>query len=93
MKILTRFYRNFHSMRFVQGMLVIRLKNTPSPSAMQGLNEDFADIITGEPIQSIDPTPEEREDNQALDLPRIAFDFDRRQYGRLRQLIEVLNCL
>jgi len=39
-KIITRFYRNYHSMRFVHEMLVIRLKYVPSPSAIAGLNED-----------------------------------------------------
>jgi hypothetical protein len=38
-----------------------------------------------------EPYAEEREDNQHLDLPRIAMDFDRRHYGRLRQLVDVLN--
>lgn len=90
-KIITRFYRNFHSTRFVKELLVIRLKNPATPSAIEGLNQDFADIVTGEKIQSIEPTPEEREDNQVLDLPRIAFGFNRRDYGRLRQLIDVLN--
>lgn len=90
-RILTRFYRNYHSMRFVKELLVIRLKHQPSPSAIQGLNQDFSDIILGEPIHPIEPTPEEREEGQVLDLPRIAFGFDRRQYGRLRQLIDTLN--
>ena len=90
-KWITRFYRNFHSTRFVHDLLVIRLKHRPSPSAIQGLNEDFADIIMGEKIQAIDATPDERDDNDFVDLPRIAFGFDRRQYGRLRQLIDVLN--
>jgi hypothetical protein len=90
-RILTRFYRNFHSMRFVRDILIIRLKHLPSQTAIEGLNEDFHDIITGEKIRLIEPTPEEREDGQALDLPRIALNFDRRQYGRLRQLIDVLN--
>ena len=71
--------------------LVLRLKHAPSPSAIEGLNEDFADIIQGEKIHAIEPTPEEREDNDAVEYPRIAFNFDRRQYGRLRQLIDVLN--
>src|SRR3954466_10388625 len=31
-KIITRFYRNYHSMRFVHELLVIRLKHPPSPS-------------------------------------------------------------
>ena len=90
-KFITRFYRNYHSMRFVRELLVIRLKHPPSSSAIDGLNQDFADIIMGEPIHVIDPTPEEREDNQFLDRPRLAFGFNRRDYGRLRQMIDVLN--
>jgi uncharacterized protein (TIGR00730 family) len=90
-RIITRFYRNYHSMRFVHELLVIRLKRAPSPESLQGLNQDFADLITGEKIHVIEPTPEEREDNQFLDLPRIAFGFNRKDYGRLRHLIDVLN--
>jgi hypothetical protein len=92
-KIITRFYRNFHSTRWVKDALVIRLKHAPSPSAIAALNEDFADIIEGEPIHVIPPTPEELEDTQDLDLPRIAFGFNRHDYGRLRQLIDALNGL
>jgi uncharacterized protein (TIGR00730 family) len=92
-KVITRFYRNYHSMRFVHETLVIRLLHAPSVSAIAGLNQDFADIISGEPIKVIEPTPEEREDNQFVDLPRIAFGFNRRDYGRLRQMVDVLNSL
>ena len=90
-KWITRFYRNYHSMRFVKELLVIRLNHAPSPSALEALNEDFADLITGEKIQAIEPMPEEREDRDALDLARIAFGFNRRDYGRLRQMLDVLN--
>ena len=92
-KIITRFYRNYHSMRFVKDLLVIRLKNTPSPSAIEALNEDFADIINGRKIRACGALPEEQDDTDTLALPRIAFDFNRRAYGRLRQLIDVLNKL
>ncbi len=92
-KIVTRFYRNFQSTRFVKDLLVIRLKNAPSDSALAALNEDFADIIAGDPIKCIQPTPEEVEGGDHLDLARIAFGFNRRDYGRLRQLIDVLNGL
>ena len=37
-KFITRFYRNYHSMRFVRELLVIRLKHPPTPSAIEGLN-------------------------------------------------------
>ena len=90
-KIITRFYRNFQSSRFVKNLLVIRLKNAPPASTLPKLNKDFADIITGAPIKIIKPTPEEREDNDNLDKARIAFGFNRRDYGRLRQLIDMLN--
>jgi uncharacterized protein (TIGR00730 family) len=90
-KIITRFYRNYHSSRFVKDLLVIRVRNAPTASAIQGMNEDFQDIIVGDKIHSIEATPEEREDHDFVDLPRIAFGFDRRQYGRLRQLIDILN--
>jgi uncharacterized protein (TIGR00730 family) len=90
-KIIIRFYRNFQSSRFVKDLLVIRLKNAPSATALAAINEDFADIITGEPFKVIQPTPEETEDNDRLDLVRIAGGFNRRDYGRLRQLIDVLN--
>lgn len=92
-KFITRFYRNFHSSRFVKDLFIIRLKHTPSQTAVDAINEDFADINTGKEIKLIEPTPEEREDNDNLDLARIGFEFNRRDYGRLRQLIDVLNSL
>lgn len=92
-KIITRFYRNFHSTRFVKDLLVVRLKNAPGGSALAAMNEDFADIIAKGKIQSVKPTPEEIENSEHLELKRIAFNFNRRDYGRLRQLIDVLNGL
>jgi len=90
-KWITRFYRNYHSMRFVKDLLVIRLNHAPSRSAIDALNEDFADNVTGEKIHPIEATPEEQEDADSADLPRIAFGFNRRDYGRLRKMIDVLN--
>ncbi len=90
-KIITRFYRNFHSTRFVKDLFVIRLKHPPSDSAIEAMNEDFADIMVGPKIARIEPTAEEVADNDKLQLHRIAFGFNRRDYGRLRQLIDVLN--
>jgi len=92
-KWITRFYRNYHSMRFVRDLLVIRLNHTPSQSAIESLNEDFAGILSSGNICAIQATPEEREDNDVADLPRIAFDFNRRDYSRLREMIDVLNGL
>ena len=90
-KWITRFYRNYHSSRFVKDLLVLRLKHAPPLTALAALNEDFADIIEGEEIQIINPTAEELDNDDQVHLARVAFGFDRRQYGRLRQLIDALN--
>jgi predicted Rossmann-fold nucleotide-binding protein len=92
-KIITRFYRIFHSTRFVGEQLVIRLNQPLAAPALATLNEDFADIIAGEKIHAAAATPEERADKDFVELPRISFGFNRRDYGRLRQLVDVLNRL
>jgi uncharacterized protein (TIGR00730 family) len=90
-KIVQRFYRNYHSVRSVRELTILRLQNTPSASAIAAMNDDFADIISGEPIRLAEPTPEERDDEDHLHLARLAFGFNRRNYGRLRELIDTLN--
>lgn len=92
-KLITRFYRNFHSSRFVKELFIIRLKHAPTETAIEAMNEDFADIISGPPIKAMNPTPEELENNDNIELARIGFGFNRRDYGRLRQMIDVLNSL
>jgi uncharacterized protein (TIGR00730 family) len=92
-KTIVRFYRNFHSSRFVKDLFIIRLKHAPTESALAALNEDFAGIITEGKINTIKPAPEEVEDNDHLELARIGFNFNKRDYGRLRQMIDVLNGL
>jgi uncharacterized protein (TIGR00730 family) len=90
-RIITRFYRNFHSTRFVKDLMVIRMHHPPTDTAIAALNEDFADIIIGAPFQRIKSTPEESDDEDQSELHRIAFGFNRRDYGRFRQLINRIN--
>jgi hypothetical protein len=67
------------------------MHNEPTDTAVAAMNEDFTDIIEGEPIRKIEVTPEEREDDELVQMPRIAFGFNRKDYGRLRQLIDRIN--
>ena len=55
------------------------------------LGDFAADLVVNGKIQAIETTTEERDDSQFVELPRIGFEFNRRDYGRLRQLIEQLN--
>jgi uncharacterized protein (TIGR00730 family) len=85
------FYTNYHSQRYSEGKLILRVRQTPSEAELEVLNTEFADIVAEGLIEPTAATKAEIEDDDALDCDRIAFVFDRRQFGRLRQLIDRLN--
>jgi hypothetical protein len=83
------FYRNFHSIRWVGDLLVLRVQVAPSKAELADLNRRFADIVLRGAIRTAAPFPPERNDHP--ELPRLAFRFDRFHYARLRQLIDAIN--
>ena len=89
-KEITHFYSNFHSYRFVKQDLVIRLHRPPSSGLIDRLNRDFADIVTSE-VRQTDPLPDEADEPDKLHLHRLLMHFNREDYGRLRQMIDVIN--
>ena len=88
---MTGFYTVYHSMRYVHQQLVVRLVSTPSPVLLERIRREFADIVAGGSFQVSGPLPEEKDEPDLADLPRLIFSFDRRNCGRLRELIDVLN--
>ena len=91
-EILT-FYRNYHSSRYVGNRLVIRLRHAPTAEAVRRLEEEFHDILTAGGLSVSPALPEEAEESALADLPRLTLSFNRRDFGRLRQLIDALNRL
>jgi uncharacterized protein (TIGR00730 family) len=85
------FFRNYHSVRWVGDLLVMRLHHSPTHAQLAAANDDFADIVAGGTIRPSKPLSPERSSGDHLDLPRLAFRFDRVHYGRLRQLIDTVN--
>jgi len=88
--LIERFYRNYHSARYVGERLVLRVRRVPSAEHLARLNRDFADLIEAGRIERIRPTPAEQRDKDALDLQRLAL-FPVHNFGRIRQLIDALN--
>ena len=86
-----RYYSNYHSYRFVGRDLVIRMLRPPSPTLVESLNRGFRDILTEGEVRSTEPLPEETDDPETLSLPRLLVPFNRRDFGRLRQMIDVIN--
>jgi len=86
-----QFYRLYHSSRYVGPLFVMRLHAPLTDSQLADVNAEFSDILRdGEFIQR-EAFPEENGD--CPHLPRLAFNFNQRDLGRLYQLIAHLNRL
>jgi uncharacterized protein (TIGR00730 family) len=86
------FYRRYHSLRYVRGQLVIRLTSPLSPDDIRKLTDQFRDIILpGGRIEAAEALEAEMDDTDVIHLPRLVIDFNRRDFGRLRGLIDSIN--
>jgi hypothetical protein len=85
------FYRVYHSMRYVDGQLVLRLQRKLAETLLQRLRQEFADIVVTGTFEQTAALPAEANDTHVADLPRLRFHFDRRNLGRLRMLIDAIN--
>jgi len=86
-----RFYRRYHSIRFVGRQMAMRLKKTISAEQLDQIQERFGDLLTEGRFALRGPLEEELDEPALRDLPRLVFSFNRRSASRLRQLINHLN--
>lgn len=87
---INNFYRVYHSSRYVGDQLVIRLKSELSDADVEKLNADFSDILVKGRIEKSRALPQETPDETA-ELPRLVLYFNRRDSGRLYQLIATIS--
>jgi hypothetical protein len=87
-----RFYRVYHSSRYVGPKLLIRLERELKDDEVEKLNEEFQDILESGSIERAQALPEEL-GTVLSGLARIELAFNRKDFGRLRQLIDTLNDL
>jgi len=85
------FYRVYHSLRYVGDTLVLRVIQRLSDEEVASLNDSFADILVEGTIEQVTALPEEANEPELAELPRIKLRFDRKQLGRLRMLINAIN--
>jgi len=84
----SRFYRVYHSSRYVGDRFVIRLNHPLSEARIASLNDEFQDLLASGRIESTDSLEDEQDH---LELPRVVFHHNRRHYGRLRAMIDRIN--
>lgn len=88
---ITRFYRVFHSARYVRDLLVLRINWELSKSFVADLADEFTDILRQPGIERRKPFSVERDEPEIWHLPRLSLRFNRTNFGRLRQLIDRIN--
>lgn len=92
--IIRRFYKRYHSLRYVNGLLVIRMSGRLAKEQFAVLQNDFTDLLVpGGKMWQTGPFDEEADEPQLDQLTRLAVDFNQRDFGRLRQLVDAINDL
>lgn len=79
---ITHFYQNYHSMQSIGGDTVLTLKQPLTNEQLEALNNHFSDIIVTGKMLQIAPKNA---------MPQISFQFNRRNFGRLREVINAIN--
>jgi uncharacterized protein (TIGR00730 family) len=88
---IVNFYRNYHSYRYVRDRLIIRLQHPVTDEFLEKLNANFSDILVKGTIVRSPVLPEESNEPELAHLHRIALYFNRKNFGRLRQLLDAIN--
>ena len=85
------FFRAYHSMRFVRNQLVLRFNLPVSDDLLTRLNDEFSNLLESGRIERTTAHRLESDEPEAIDLPRLTLNFDRKKVGRLRQMVDVIN--
>ena len=86
-----RFYRNYHSIRYVGDQVIIRLQHRLTDDQLAELNDRFGYLVARGRMERSGPMEIERRHDDHVELPRLRFAFSRHRSGDLRALIDVLN--
>ncbi len=86
-----RFYANYHSLRYVGDVLVLRLQQAITDDQLVTLNDRFGHLCKRGVIARTEALDPERKDGDHVDLPRIGFAFARHGFSELRAMIDTLN--
>ncbi|WCO69179.1 TIGR00730 family Rossman fold protein [Iamia majanohamensis] len=89
--LITGFYRRYHSIRWVGTRLVIRTLQPVSDEDLEDLNARFGHLCAEGGIERATPFSPERDDDDHLDLPRLACTYDVHQMAGLHHLVRAVN--
>jgi len=88
---IVQFYANFHSYRWIGPRLVMRLQKALRQEKLERMDNEFADVLASGKFELAGAFPEESSEAEIAHLPRLVFQPHKRNFGRLRQIIDSVN--
>ena len=88
---ITNFYANYHSIRFVNDVLYIRLQRSVPTERFSEIARRCAALASDGVIEQTTATAEEIHDNDMPDMPRVSLRYAAKGFADLRELIDALN--
>jgi uncharacterized protein (TIGR00730 family) len=88
---IAHFYRNFHSSRWLNNNFVIRMNHPLNAAALAIISKEFSDLCLTEGFQQQPVCASESDEPEFCHLIRLAFNFNARDHGRLRELLDFIN--
>ncbi|MDO9263868.1 MAG: TIGR00730 family Rossman fold protein [Desulfosalsimonadaceae bacterium] len=87
-----RFYFRYHSLRYIGDQVVLRLTSAIDQDRVNALKASFSEMLTpGGNMCLSGPLPREADEPELAHLPRLVVDFNRQNFGLLKQLIDAVN--
>ncbi len=91
-EIIHKFYKVYHSSRYVDKLLVIRLNKVLTAEQINILEGEFSEILLpGTHIKTVEAFEAEKDQPDLWHLPRLSIEFNRRSYGLLNSFIRQIN--
>lgn len=88
---ITNFYSNYHSIRFVNDVLYIRLQRSVPTERFSEIVRRCAALASDGVIEQTTATAEEIHDNDVPEMPRVSLKYAAKGFADLRELIDALN--
>ena len=85
-----KFYRRYHSSRYVGDQLVMRLSEELTDEQVEQLNQKYDILVEQGRIEKTQALPQETDH---LELPRLIFHHTNQDFGILRQMIDTINVM
>ncbi len=76
-----QFFKVYQGMRYVKNKLVLRLKEAPSEALLADLNTHYRDILNGGEFSVSGPLPEEKDEPELAEFPRLVVPLQPPQPG------------